>query len=78
MIYSQPCSKSFQTKRIQIFYLFRKTFKFNDFMDNNIFRKNHKGVHRIVKFEYFAKVITYLKSPDHFQNFIEHVHILTA
>ena len=40
-------------------------------MNYNIFRKNHKTVHKIVKFKYFAKVITYSKSQDQLlQNYV--------
>ena len=49
----------------QIYHLFRKIFKFCDFMDNNTFRENHKSVYKIAKYKYFGKVIIYSKSPDH-------------
>ena len=32
--------------------------KFFVVMDNDIFRENHKSLHKIAKFKYFAKVIT--------------------
>ena len=51
---------------IRIDYLFcRIILKFLHFMENTIFRKNQKSAHRIMKFEYFTKILTYSKSPDH-------------
>ena len=40
-------------------------FKYRDSMYIYIFRENRKSAHKIPKFEYFPKVITYSKSPDH-------------
>ena len=34
-------------------------------MSKNRFREIPLSVHKIAKFEYFAKVIIYSKSPDH-------------
>ena len=34
-------------------------------MVKNVFCENHKSIHKIAKFRYFTKVITYSKSPDH-------------
>ena len=40
-------------------------------MSKNRFREIFKSVHKSAKFGYFAKVITYSKSPDHvFQSFL--------
>ena len=51
--------------RFRIYNYFREIFKFRDFM--NTLRNFAKSVfaHILEKFEYFAKVITYSKSPDH-------------
>ena len=80
------CQKKFQTLRtwmcyisfkasdldIRIDYLFCKIIlKFLHFMENTIFRQIYKSAHRIAKFEYFTKIVTYSKSPDHtFQNHV--------
>ena len=40
-------------------------FKFRENMSKNRFREIPLSVHKIAKFEYFAKVIIYSKSPDH-------------
>ena len=85
------CQKKFQTLRIRmcyisvkasdidirIDYLFCKIIlKFLDFMENTIFRKNQKSTHRIAKFEYFTKIVTYSKSLDHmFQNHVSDMFI---
>ena len=42
--------------RFRIYNYFREIFKF---------REISLSVHKIAKFEYFAKVIIYSKSPDH-------------
>ena len=47
--------------RFRIYNYFREIFKFRE----NIFREISLSVHKIAKFEYFAKVIIYSKSPDH-------------
>ena len=44
--------------RSRIYNYFREIFKFHDFM-NTVFAQI------FAKFEYFAKVIVYSKSPDH-------------
>ena len=51
--------------RFQIYIYFREIFKFPDFM--NTLRNLAKSVFDYIfaKFEYFAKVIIYSKSPDH-------------
>ena len=51
--------------RFRIYNYFREIFKFRDFM--NTLRNFAKSVfaHIFAKFEYFAKVIIYSKSPDH-------------
>ena len=51
--------------RFRIYNRFREIFKFRDFM--NALRNFAKSVfaHIFAKFEYFAKVIIYSKSPDH-------------
>ena len=50
--------------RFQICNYFRQIFKFRDLMNANDFSK-YIIVHKIVKFNYFPKVIKYSKSPDH-------------
>ena len=88
------CQKKFQTLRIwmcyisvkasdidiRIDYLFCKIIlKFLDFMESTIFRKNQKSTHRIAKFEYFTKIVTYSKSLDHVsKSCIRYVHILLS
>ena len=51
--------------RFRMYNYFREIFKFRDFM--NTLRNFAKSVfaHIFAKFEYFAKVIIYSKSPDH-------------
>ena len=51
--------------RFRIYNYFHEIFKFRDFM--NTLRNFTKSVfaHIFAKFEYFAEVITYFKSPDH-------------
>ena len=51
--------------RFRIYNYFREIFKFRENMSNNRFREISLSVHKIAKFEYFAKVIIYSKSPDH-------------
>ena len=51
--------------RSRIYNYFREIFKFRENMKKNRFRKISSSVHKIAKFEYFAKVIIYSKSPDH-------------
>ena len=45
--------------RFRIYNYFREN------MSENRFREISLSVHKIAKFEYFAKVIIYSKSPDH-------------
>ena len=44
---------------------FRQIFKFPENMCKSRFCEIPSIVHKITNFEYFAKVITYSKSPDH-------------
>ena len=57
--------------RYRIYDYFREIFKFRDFM--NTFKKFREicfaGI--FVKFEYFAKVIIYSKSPENFVWYVE-------
>ena len=50
--------------RFRIYNYFREIFKFGKNMSKNRFREISLSVHKIAKFEYFAKVIVYSKSPD--------------
>ena len=50
---------NYLTQGFQIYYLFREIFKFRNFMDTNIFPKNHKSVHNIAKFNYLARVTAF-------------------
>ena len=53
----------------QIYNLFREIFKFREDKSNNVFRKILKCFRKTAKFEFFAKQIMYLASPDYpFQN----------
>ena len=48
-------------------------------MENNIFGENQKRADRIAKSEYFVKVVTYSKSPDHMlKNHVRYVNILIS
>ena len=54
--------------RFQIYNLFREIFKFREDKSNNVFReirKMLKSFRKTAKFEFFAKQIIYLESPDH-------------
>ena len=51
--------------RFRIYNNFCEIFKFRENMSKNRFREISLSVHKIAKFKYFAKVIIYLKSPDH-------------
>ena len=51
--------------RLRIYNYFLEIFKFRENMSKNRFREISLSVHKIAKFEYFAKVIIYSKSPDH-------------
>ena len=51
--------------RFRIYNYFRDIFKFRENMSKNKFREISLSVYKIAKFEYFAKVIIYSKSPDH-------------
>ena len=45
--------------------LFREIFKFREDKTNNVFREILKCFRKTAKFEFFAKQIIYLESPDH-------------
>ena len=52
-----------------IYNLFHKIFKFCEDKSNNVFLEILKCFRKTAKFEFFAKQIIYLESPDHpFQN----------
>ena len=51
--------------RFQIYNLFREIFKFREDKSNNVFREIRKCFLKTAKFEFFAKQIIYLESPDH-------------
>ena len=51
--------------RFQIYNLFREIFKFRENKSNNVFREILKCFRKTAKFEFFAKNIIYLESPDH-------------
>ena len=51
--------------RVRIYNYFREIFKFRENMCKNRFREISLSVRKIAKFEYFANVIMYSKSPDH-------------
>ena len=51
--------------RFQIYNLFREIFKFREDKSNNVFREILKCFRKTAKFEFFAKQIIYLESPDH-------------
>ena len=50
--------------RFQMYNLFREIFKLRDDETNNIFREILKCFRKTGKFEFFAKLIIYLGSPD--------------
>ena len=51
--------------RFRVYNYFREIFKFRENMSKNRFREISLSVNKIAKFDYFAKVIIYSKSPDH-------------
>ena len=51
--------------RFQIYNLFCEIFKFREDKSNNVFREIRKCFRKTAKFEFFAKQIIYLESPDH-------------
>ena len=51
--------------RFRIYNYFCEIFKFGDFMNTLKNFKKSVFAHIFAKFEYFAKVIIYSKSPDH-------------
>ena len=51
--------------RFQIYNLFREISKFREDKSNNVFREIRKCFRKTAKFEFFAKQIIYLESPDH-------------
>ena len=46
-------------------FVSRKIFKFRENKSNNVFREIRKCFRKSAKFEFFAKQIIYLESPDH-------------
>ena len=57
--------------RFQIYNLFREIFKFRENKSNKVFREIRKCFRKTAKFEFFAKQIIYLGSPDHpLQNYV--------
>ena len=63
--------------RLQIYNLFREIFKFREDKSNNVFREILKCFRKTAKFEFLAKKIIYLGSPDHpLENDIEYVRVL--
>ena len=51
--------------KFQIYNLFHKIFKFREDKSNNVFREILKCFRKTAKFEFFAKQVIYLKSPDY-------------
>ena len=51
--------------RLQIYNLFREILKFCEDKSNNVFREILKCFRKTAKFEFFAKQIICLESPDH-------------
>ena len=51
--------------RFQIYNLFREILKFREDKSNNVVREIRKCFRKTAKFEFFAKKIIYLESPDH-------------
>ena len=51
--------------RFQIYDLFREIFKLHEDTSNNEFSEIRKCFRKTAKFEYFAKQIISLESPDH-------------
>ena len=51
--------------RFRIYNYFREIFKFRENMSINRLREISLSVRKIAKFDYFAKVVIYSKSPDH-------------
>ena len=49
----------------QIYNLFHEIFKFREDKSNNVSREIRKCFRKTAKFEFFAKQIIYLESPDH-------------
>ena len=65
--------------RFQIYNLFREIFKFCEDKSNNVFREILKCFRKTAKFEFFAKQIIYLESPDHpLQNDIWYICVLSC
>ena len=48
-----------------IYNLFREIFKFREDKSNNVFHEILKCFRKTAKFEFFAKQIIYLETPDH-------------
>ena len=51
--------------RFQIYNLIREKFKLREDKSNDAFREILKCFRKTAKFEFFAKQIIYLESPDH-------------
>ena len=51
--------------RFQMYNLFREILKFREDNSNSVFREILKCFHKTAKFNFFAKQIIYLASPDH-------------
>ena len=65
--YIRGCSvhrRDTMSTSFQIYNLFREIFKFREDKSNNVFREILKCFRKTVKFEFFAKQIIYLESPD--------------
>ena len=67
MVPRDNCTLVFSTELqiFQIYNLFLEIFKFREDKKNNVFREILKCFRKIAKFEFFAKQIIYLASPDH-------------
>ena len=51
--------------RFQIYNFFHEIFKYREDKSNNVFREIRKWFRKTAKFEFFAKQIIYLESPNH-------------
>ena len=64
--YSRKAQIHSQEEVIQFVQLIlRHIFKFREDKSNNVFREIRKCFRKTAKFEFFAKQIIYLESPDH-------------
>ena len=56
---------------VRIYNLFCELFEFRENISNNRFREITKAVHKVAKFQYFAKQIIYSESPGYaLQNYV--------